>query len=184
MDVARLLHEHSKLRSLSAALVEVVSTTQACDFDELARRRWDLARMVHMHLAYEERQLFAPLAADLRPEVRAAAMKAKRGVEQLHGLYKEHVERWDADEIQKRWPEFQVAVRRMVGRMLMKIEHEEADLFPLVAKDVDVDRCWRPGMRNWAGDGVALQPLLTGGTLRVDDASAHAIARYPAASRP
>lgn len=183
MDVARLLHEHSKLRSLSAALVALVSTNDPCDLDELARRRWDLARMVHMHLAYEERHLFAPLEADPRSDVRAAAMNAKRGVEQLHALYKDHVAHWKTDEIQKRWPEFQVAVRTMVKRMIVKIDREEADLFPLVANDVDADRGWKPGMRNWAGDGVALQPLFRDAAHRVDDASGEAAADPRAASR-
>ena len=67
MDVARLLHEHSKLRSLSAALIEMVSTTEPCAFEELARRRWDLSRMVHMHLAYEERHIFVPLKTTRGP---------------------------------------------------------------------------------------------------------------------
>ncbi|MEG3126069.1 hemerythrin domain-containing protein [Sphingomonas sp. GB1N7] len=160
MDVARLLNEHSKLRSLSAALIEAVSTSEPGDLNELARRRWDLARMVHMHLAYEERHLFAPLETDPRSKVRLASMRAKRSVEQLHFLYKTHVEQWDVATVQSRWPAFQLAVKSLVGRMIDKMNLEETELFPLVANDVATERCWRPGMRNWAGDGVALQPLI------------------------
>ena len=162
MQVVRLLHEHSKLRSLGADLVGLVSTAEPCDFSELARRRWGLARMVHLHLAYEERHLFIPLAADPRPEVRAANEKAKRGVEQLHSLYKAHVEKWDAAQVASNWPEFQASVKTMVMRMIVKIDREEADLFPLIETDVQIGSNWQPGMRNWAGDGVALQSLITG----------------------
>ena len=162
MHIARLLSEHSKLRSLGADLVSLVSTAGPCDLAELACRRWNLARMVHLHLAYEERHVFHHLEADPRPDVRAASARAKRGVEQLHSLYQTHVERWTADEVVKRWPEFQAAVKTMVSRMIVKLDNEEVDLFPLVAQDGAVDRSWQPGMRNWAGDRVALQPLISG----------------------
>lgn len=160
MRVARLLSEHSKLRSLGADLVELVSTKDVCDFNELARRRWDLARTVHLHLAYEERQLFTPLDADSRPHVRAAAAAAKHGIEQLHALYKAHVEHWGDQEITAHWGGFQVAVKVMVARMIAKLDREETDLFPWVADEDEVAGCWQPGMRNWAGDGVALKPLI------------------------
>lgn len=171
MDVARLLREHSKLRLLGADLVTLVSTAEPCDPVELSRRRWDLARMVHLHLAFEERHLFCRLALDPRREVRAASTRARHGVEQLHSLYKAHVERWHADQVTKRWPEFQGAVRTMVTRMIHKIDYEEVDLFPLVANDEQTEGCWQSGMRNWAGDGVALQPLIRGVTAREQAAS-------------
>ena len=161
MHVARLLREHVKLRSLAGHLVDLVASPQPCDLAELARRRWDLARMVHLHLAYEERQLFIPLASDPRPNVRAASARAKIGVEQLHSQYKTHIERWTTSEVLNRWPEFQIAVRNMVARMIAKIDAEELHLFPLVVNDHVERQCWRPGMRNWAGDGVALEPLIT-----------------------
>ena len=164
MDVARLLREHVKLRSLAEALVDLVSTPSPCDFNELARRRWDLARMVHLHLAYEERQLFVPLSTDPRPKVRAANAIAKRDVEHLHSVYKRHLERWTSNEVLSNWPEFQVAVRTMVKRMIAKIDAEEMLLFPLLIHDDVSEPCWRPGMRNWAGDGVALQSLIKSST--------------------
>lgn len=160
MNVTRLLDEHSRLRVLGAELAGLVASAELCDLDELACRRWSLARMVHMHLAYEERHLFHRLAADPRADVHAAGARARRGVEQLHRSYKAHVERWTAEDIVRRWPEFQRAVRMMVSRMVDRIDLEEADLFPLVADDGETDRGWRPGMRNWAGEGVGLQPFI------------------------
>lgn len=79
--------------------------------------------------------MFCRLKGDPRPEVRAAGTNARRGVEQLHSLYKAHVERWDEEQVTNRWSEFQGAVRTMVLRMTRKIDHEEVDLFPLVAND-------------------------------------------------
>ncbi len=183
MRVARLISEHSKLRFLGNDLVGLVSGSEPCDFDELSRRRWDLARTVHQHLAYEERQLFAPLASDLRPEVRAAGATAKRGVEQLHLLYKVHLERWTEDEITSRWAEFQVAVKMMVTRMIAKIDREEVDLFPLVADDDEVFQRWGPGMRNWAGDGVALKPLIEGAAARLPSLPQADVGKSPSGSR-
>lgn len=166
MLMDRLLHDHTKLRSLGADLVTLVSSPNRCDMSELARCRWDVARMVHMHLAYEERQLFAPLVTDPRPDVRAAAAEAKRGVERLHVSYREHVKRWNAQAVTDDWPRFQISVRKMVARMVDKLDREEADLFPLVAHDAEADRRWQPGMRNWAGDGVALRPFICGAAPR------------------
>jgi hypothetical protein len=171
MHIARLLSEHAKLRALGADLVALVSSGEPCDLAELARRRWDLARMVHLHLAYEQRHLFARLENDPRNEVHLASAKAKRAVEQLHISYKSHVERWTAEEVVKRWPEFQAAVKTMVARMICKINREESDLFPLVASDAEGDRSWRPGMKNWAGEGVALQQYISGASNSVEFAA-------------
>lgn len=160
MHIARLLTDHTKLRSLGADLVAIVSSSKPCNLAELARRRWDLARMVHLHLAYEERHVVSRLEADPRADVRAASARAKRSVEQLHGTYKAHVERWTTAELLEHWPEFQAAVRTLVSRMLIRIDHQETHLFPLVTRDGQADPAWQPGMRNWAGDGVALQPFI------------------------
>ena len=167
MQVTRLLSEHAKLRTLGAELVALVSTSEPCDLEELAQRRWNLARVVHMHLAYEERHLFARLEEDPRVEVRLANAKARRGVEHLHASYKRHVERWTAEEIVKGWAEFQGAVKTLVSRMIARIDQEEDNLFPLIARDHGVERKWRPGMRNWAGEGVALQPKISAVTAPV-----------------
>jgi len=161
MHLARLLSDHSKLRSLGADLVAIVSSAEPCDFRELARRRWDLARTVHLHLCFEERELFCRLEADPRPQARAAGVKGKRSVEQLHSLYKGHVERWNANGVTSRWPEFQAAVRVMVRRMIAAIDHEEVELFPFLAGGMATGRGRRPGTRNWASVGVALQPLIS-----------------------
>lgn len=163
MNVDRLLHEHAKLRWLAADLLALVAVPKPCALDELARRRWELARTVHIHLAYEERQLFAPLEADPRSDVRAAAAMAKRSVERLHVAYTAHVERWTSDEVVGCWPEFQGAVKALVIRMIGCLDREEAQLFPLIADYEEPERRWQPGMRNWAGDGVALQPYISGG---------------------
>lgn len=183
MQVDRLLREHSKLRTLSTDLVTVVSSHEPCALDELAHRRWDLARMVHMHLAHEERLLFSPLETDPRLDVRAAAAKARRGIEELHSSYKAHVERWNADAVVKRWPGFQVAVRHLVMRMIDTIDHEEVNFYPLVAHVDEPERRWQPGMRNWAGDGVALQPLIRGAFPCEGTESDLSITSRPAASR-
>lgn len=163
MKVDRLLHEHAKLRSLAADLLALVAVPEPCALDELAHRRWELARTIHMHLAYEERQLFAPLATDPRSDVRTAAAMAKRSVELLHAAYKAHVERWSSDEVVSRWPEFQGAVRALIIRMIGCIDREEALLFPSIAEHDEPERRWQLGMRNWAGEGVALQRFISGG---------------------
>ena len=50
----------------------------------------------------------------------------------------------------------------MITRFIAMMDQEEAELFPLVVDDRESDRSWRPGMRNWAGEAVALQPYITG----------------------
>lgn len=161
MQVARLLNEHAKLRSLGGILVALVSSPEPCDWATLAKRRWELARMVHQHLAYEDRQLFQRLADDPRREFQEAAREGRRGIERLHSLYKTHVERWTETEVTADWPEFQAAVKTMVMRMTLKLDREEQDLFPLIAGEPELAPRWQPGTRNWAGDGMAMQPLIT-----------------------
>lgn len=163
MPCDRLLHEHIKIRSLSADLVDLVSSPTPCDLELLAGKRWELARVVHQHLAYEDRQMFQRLIIDPRPHVRAAALDGKRGIEQLHVLYKTHVDRWTAVELVAHWQEFQTAVKAMVRRTTIRMDSEERELFPLLDGNDKILPRWQPGCRNWAGDGVAMQPLIKGG---------------------
>ena len=162
MYIDRLLQEHHKLRDLGAKLADVVGVTQPCDLDELGCRRWDLARMVHQHLAYEEKQLCPRLENDPRPEVRTLAATHKMGIENLHNTYKVHIERWTNEEILSRWLEYQVAVLALVARMNARLDCEERQLFPALPREPAAERCWRPGTRNWAGDAIALQPMIQG----------------------
>lgn len=162
MLINRLTREHDKLRLLGAELLELMETPTPCDPAELARRRWNLARMVHMHLALEERQLFASLASDLRPEVRVASAKARARVEHLHAHYAKHVEHWTAEAVTARWDLFQVAVRTLVRRMNSALAKEEEELFPLVPRPRVMSQDSRQlGLRNWAGDGIAMQQRIT-----------------------
>ena len=162
MLIARLLNEHSKLRSLGAEMATLVANAEPCDLAELARCRWNVARSLHLHLAYEERHLFSRYETDPRPEVRLASAKARRRVDQLHALYKVHVERWNGKAIAAGWPHYQLAIRSMIARFIAMMDQEEAELFPLVAEDGESYLSWRPGMKNWAGEAVALQPHITG----------------------
>ncbi|MEO5938348.1 MAG: hemerythrin domain-containing protein [Sphingomonas sp.] len=161
MPCNRLPSEHIKIRLLSGELVDLVSSPTPCDSELLAAKRWELARVVHLHLAYEDRQLFQRLMVDRRAEVRAAALEGKRCIEQLHGLYRAHVERWTAGELVTHWQEFQTAVKALVRRMTLRMDSEERELFPLLNDEDEILPRWQPGARNWAGDGVA-QPLIQG----------------------
>lgn len=183
MLISRLLNEHAKLRLLGADLVALIATAEPCDLNQLASGRWNMARMVHLHLAYEERHLFCRLESDSRAEVRAARAKAQRGVEQLHISYKSHVERWTADEMVNQWPAFGAAVNLLVARMIAMINREEVDLFPLIADDGETHRSWRPGMKNWAGECFALQPLIGGPAPSAERASGQRLAKPLSAPR-
>ncbi len=116
--------------------------------------------MVHQHLAYEERQLFCRLDTDPRPSARAAALSARKAIEAMHACYKAHVERWTPAKVKSHWSEFQIAVKALAARMTHALDREESDLFPLMANEEALKPRWRPESRNWAGDGIALEPLI------------------------
>lgn len=161
MPVARLLREHAKLRTLGAELVVLVSGSVPCDLAILGTKRWELARTVHQHLAYEDRQLFQRLVDDPSAQVRIAARTARDSIERLHSLYKSHIEQWTAADVHERWPQFQAAVRTMVMRMTLKLDFEELALFPLIVDRAELPPRWQAGARNWAGDAMAMQPLIS-----------------------
>lgn len=157
---SRLQYDNAKLRALGADLAALVSTRSPCDPEQLARKRWELSRMVHQHLIYLERHIFRPLAEHPQPEVRKAVDAFKREIEQLHGAYKLHVETWRAPDVAARWEEFQAAVKAMVVRMKLRLDREERELFALAPDAPDPGATWQPGMRNWAGDALLFQAAI------------------------
>ncbi len=160
MMLTRLLREHDKLRTIGADLAVLVSSSEPCDLDELVQKRCEMTRMVHQHLAYEERQLFRRLRNDPDPASRRAVDDCATGIEQLHVAYKAHVAMWTVKEIAARWPDFQKAVKMLIIGMRMKLDREERELFPLVAETTEVGPRWLPGTRNWAGDGIEIQSAI------------------------
>ncbi len=160
MMLTRLLREHDKLRTIGADLAVLVSTSEPCDLDELVQKRCEMTRMVHQHLAYEERQLFRPLRGDPDPLTRRAVDDCVAGIEQLHMTYKAHVAMWTIKEIAARWPDFQRAVKTLIIGMRMKLDREERELFPLATEIGELESGWLPGTRNWAGDGIAIQSAI------------------------
>ncbi|QNA85342.1 hemerythrin domain-containing protein [Sphingomonas sp. So64.6b] len=160
MMLTRLLREHDKLRTIGADLAVLVSSGEPCDLDELVQKRCEMTRTVHQHLAYEERQVLRRLRDDPDPLTRRAVDDCVAGIEQLHIAYRAHVTMWTTRDIATRWPDFQKAVKTLIIGMRMKLDREERLLFPLVTGIGEPDSHWRPGTRNWAGDGIAIQAAI------------------------
>lgn len=183
MMLTRLLREHDKLRTIGADLAVLVSSSEPCDLDELAQKRCEMTRTVHQHLAYEERQVFRHLRDDPDPLTRRAVDDCVAGIEQLHIAYKAHVTLWTTREIAARWPDFQKAVKTLIIGMRMKLDREERELFPRVTEIGEPDARWRPGTRNWAGDGIAIQAAIMRSSAVCDPAPLFLEMAFPKISR-
>lgn len=152
--IEKLYQQHRILRGLAAELLGLVSRDTPCDGRKLADARWRLARMLHQHLAVEERLVYRPLERDRRPEVAILAQSFRRELDDAYARYGQHLDHWTVEAIRSDWTGYRSAVGHLARFYEDRMEREEAQLFPLINSDPHI--CIRtPGDRNWAADGLA-----------------------------
>jgi hypothetical protein len=154
--IDKLCNQHRLLRAFVTEILDLVSLQAPCDQQKLAEARWRVARMLHQHLAAEERLVYRPLERDPRPEVALLAHAFRRELDDSYARYEQHLDHWTYDRIRTDWLTYRTAVRHMAAFLFARMDREEAELFPLLNAEPDIGMR-TPGDRNWAADGLAVR---------------------------
>lgn len=163
----KLLHDHATMRAKAQALLALLDLEIMPDPGVLADTRWQLSSFIMQHLAYEDRHLYSKLLSDKRPHVVATGKKFQAELAELFGKYAEHAQFWTPDRIAADWQGFRTTARQRIVGMHARIDHEELELFPLVADaSIDTGASAAP-TNNWARDAFAIKDAMVKGTVTV-----------------
>lgn len=163
----KLLHDHATMRAKAQALLALLDQDNMPDPGVLADTRWQLSSFIMQHLAYEDRHLYSKLLSDERPHVVATGKKFQAELSELFGKYTEHAQFWTPDRIAADWQGFRTAARQSIEGMHRRIDHEERELFPLVA-DASIDTTGSSApTNNWARHAFAIKDAMVKGAARV-----------------
>lgn len=154
--IDKLRHQHRLLRGFATEILGLVCRDTSCDLQKLAEARWRFARMLHQHLAAEERTIYRPLERDPRPDVALLAQSFRRELDDAYTRYEQHVDYWTHDRIERDWLTYRAAERHLAAFFFARMDREEAELFGLVNPSPDI-AIRTPGDRNWAAHGLAVR---------------------------
>lgn len=159
----RLLHDHVMMRRKAAELLQLLDRPDAPDSDVLAKTRWVLSSHIMQHLALEDRHLYAKLLIDDRPHVREIGHRFQSDLTVLFAEFSDHAQHWTPTRIAGNWTSFRVASRRLVMKMMARIDYEEAELFPLArAAAIDLNTATAP-TTNWTRKAFAIKDAVVDG---------------------
>jgi hypothetical protein len=147
--IERLLREHREITAIAARLRDALRSTTP-DPEQLTACRWELAKAMMQHLAYEDRHPYLPLEAHPDPDVAAVAQRFKAHVADAQKEYEAHTARWTGAAMAADRRGYCVASIRQLQVLADRIRREERELFPLIPRLAE-----RPGAvpaptRNWA----------------------------------
>jgi hypothetical protein len=154
--IDKLCNQHRLLRSFVTEILGLVSLPAPCNQQKLAEARWRVARMLHQHLAAEERFAYRPLERDPRPDAALLAHAFRKELDDSYMRYEQHLDYWTSERIQNDWFMYRTAVRHMAAFLFARMDREEAELFPLLNAEPDIGMR-TPGDRNWAAEGLAVR---------------------------
>lgn len=148
------------MRAAADALVEAVASPHPVDAHTLEELRWNLARESLQHLSLEERQVQTPLEQHADAGIRAIALRFREDAEAFSTQFRTHVSDWPADTIPAKWASYGRSVRKLVARLHDRLDREERELYPLVARSNVKEAAPK---RNWAGDAWSLRKSIRRG---------------------
>lgn len=131
---ACLSAEHAVLDELAAKLLSLTATGTG-PTPELSALRWQMSRVLIMHLAKEDQHLYPQLRT--KGGTRAAAV-ATRFADEMGGLsaaYLDYANSWTPDRMMRDWRGFAADTRNIVLALRQRIMREERDLYPLIDEE-------------------------------------------------
>lgn len=126
--------EHAALDALAAKLMTMISE-ETGPTPALSALRWQMNRVLMVHLAKEDQHLYPVLRA--RTGTRAAQIAA-RFADEMGGLaaaYRDYTNRWTTDRMASDWRGYGDDTRKIVRALRHRIMREERDLYPLIDAD-------------------------------------------------
>lgn len=119
-----LLHDHDRIREISAALRTHLAGDGMPIDPSFASARWRLTRELLRHMAVEKQMLqgCGRSAFDLAPESPHSAAGFER-------LYREHVARWTTTDIDTQWRRYCRELRTILTLLDQRMHFEERAVF-------------------------------------------------------
>jgi hypothetical protein len=130
-EVKLMCAQHDELRALAADYAEQLARP-APDLVALAGCRWKLIRLVTVHLAYEDKHLYAILAGTDAPAV-AIVDRMATELGHLYASFQNHVREWTSAAIAIDWHGYRRETEALLDALCSRMDREEKDLYPLIA---------------------------------------------------
>ncbi len=132
MDVTELKRQHDEISRVATQLSEAVGDENAPR--QVARLRWQLARLLMTHLALEDRLLYPAAMHSSHDEARRTAMTMQQEMGDLAAHFSSYMTAWSDDRILREWPTFCAQTRAVLAALGDRVDCENRILYPLVVK--------------------------------------------------
>ncbi|MAP45860.1 MULTISPECIES: hemerythrin domain-containing protein [Sphingobium] len=132
MDLDELRRQHAAIGLTARALEQAVSETYQPD--GVARLRWQLARQLMTHVAFEDRIFYPTLIRSAEARTRDRATMLERELGALGDRFKAYMTDWSDARIRREWPAFCAETRPILNMLMDRIGQEDR-LFDTLAHD-------------------------------------------------
>ncbi|WP_183956121.1 hemerythrin domain-containing protein [Sphingobium fontiphilum] len=132
MDIAELRRQHDEISLIAAQLGEAVSDESAPR--QVARLRWQLARLLMTHLALEDRLLYPATVHSSDDDTRKTAAALQQEMGDLAARFSSYMTAWSDDRILREWSAFCTQTRAMLTALADRVDSENRILYPLLIR--------------------------------------------------
>lgn len=132
MDVTELKRQHDEIALVAAQLGEAVGDENAPR--QVARLRWQLARLLMTHLALEDRLLYPAALHSSHDDARKTAMTLQQEMGDLAAQFSSYMTTWSDDRILREWPDFCAQTRAVLAALSARVDRENSLLYPLIVR--------------------------------------------------
>ncbi|HEV7351746.1 MAG TPA: hemerythrin domain-containing protein [Brevundimonas sp.] len=130
---AQLRDEHDRILRQASGLAGIVDRDLTRDLASEARAAIvGLDRLLVVHLTTEDDWMYPMLMASADQRVSAAAGACFQDMGGLLGAWLAYRDHWSAEAILSAPERFRAATRGVIGALALRIERENAELYPLV----------------------------------------------------
>lgn len=135
---AQLRDEHDRILRQASGLAGIVDRDMNRDLASEARAAIvGLDRLLVVHLTAEDDWMYPMLMASADQRISAAAGACFHDMGGLRGAWLAYREQWSAEAILSAPERFRAATRGVIGALALRIERENAELYPLVDRLAD-----------------------------------------------
>ena len=133
-EIETYLEEHQQLKAMMAELDRLVAADSPPDSLSFLRFRHNFGLRLTEHLNHEDWLIYPRLRASHLPELRAVADRHAAGMDAISTAFSGHRAYWTSEKIAAEWHRYRRATTALLAALHHRIELEEAELYPLVAR--------------------------------------------------
>lgn len=133
MPIPKLRSEHDRILRQASAIAGLASARMTRDVAAEARAAiLRLDRVLNEHLTAEDSWLYPHLMCSPDEAVRSVATACFEDMGGIHGAWNAYRELWTLEAIFEGPARFKTATEGVIGALAMRVERENAELYPLV----------------------------------------------------